>query len=267
MKKISAYFIIILSTPLLSFICCAQTIPLKGKFTARNGNNENAIITISKNNATIKTIPVLNSSFDFQLGLTQYFIITFSKPGYISKKYFIDTHTPQDVNSKDFAPIVFDVELKKQTEGQKNNAQNQPGGFRYMKEIEGFGYDPGYAVEGESLESENKVQTKEKPKEENKTLELPEKHIKTKPQEESSKQKTIANADTESEKRKTYYTDLPDSRSEETSNDGKKTTTTITIIKSNIKTVYTKVVHAWGGVFFFMNGESITEAEFNQRTK
>ncbi|MGE0637854.1 MAG: hypothetical protein AB7P01_15535 [Bacteroidia bacterium] len=252
---------------------------VRGKFTARNGNNESCTITISKNDVAIKTIPVLNSAFEFQLGLTQYFILTFSKPGYIAKKYFIDTHSPEKTANKNFAPVAFDVELQPESKGAGTFIQ--PGGFRYMEEIEGFGYDPIYVVpDAEQMKEENKSSQKQAAEQPQKTApteketeqQATEKEKKTANKSKTTEEEKLnrnkpSKSETESETRKSYYTDLPDSRTEETSNDNKKTTTTITIIKSNIKTVYTKVVHAWGGVFFFMNGESITEAEYSQRTK
>jgi len=71
----------------------------------------------------------------------------------------------------------------------------------------------------------------------------------------------------EKKSKKDHYTPLPDSRTEETIDDGKKKTTTISIIKNNYLTIYTKVVHTWGGVFYFMDGEDLTEVEYNNRTK
>ena len=60
---------------------------------------------------------------------------------------------------------------------------------------------------------------------------------------------------------------LADAGEEVAVDDGKKKTTTVTLIKSNYKTVFTKVVHNWGGVFYFMDGEDITEAQFKELSK
>jgi len=59
----------------------------------------------------------------------------------------------------------------------------------------------------------------------------------------------------------------PKGITEEISTEGNKTITKRIVVSGETGNEYKKVVHNWGGVFFFKNGESVTERVWNQETQ
>ena len=60
---------------------------------------------------------------------------------------------------------------------------------------------------------------------------------------------------------------FPNGTTEEMYTEGNKTITKRIVVLDNIGNEYKKVVHNWGGVFFFKNGEAVTERVWIQETE
>lgn len=58
----------------------------------------------------------------------------------------------------------------------------------------------------------------------------------------------------------------PDGVTEEQFKEGNRSITKRVVVKDGVGDEYRKVVHGWGGVFYFKNGESISERAWNQET-
>jgi hypothetical protein len=60
---------------------------------------------------------------------------------------------------------------------------------------------------------------------------------------------------------------FPNGITETTSKEGNKTITTRIVVKDGKGNEYKKVTHNWGGVFYFKNGEAVTERVWKQETE
>lgn len=59
----------------------------------------------------------------------------------------------------------------------------------------------------------------------------------------------------------------PDGITEETTTEGNKTIIKRVVVSNNLGNEYKKVVHGWGGIFYFKNGEAVTERVWTQETE
>jgi hypothetical protein len=66
--------------------------------------------------------------------------------------------------------------------------------------------------------------------------------------------------------RKELAETFPSGITETVSEQGNKVITTRVVVKDGKGDEYKKVVHNWGGVFFFKNGDAVTERVWNQET-
>ncbi len=60
---------------------------------------------------------------------------------------------------------------------------------------------------------------------------------------------------------------FPEGVSETIEEEGNRTTTTRVVVKDGTGNEYKKVVHNWGGVFYFKNGEAVTERTWKSETE
>ncbi len=60
---------------------------------------------------------------------------------------------------------------------------------------------------------------------------------------------------------------FPEGVSETVEKEGNRTTTTRVVVKDGSGNEYKKVVHEWGGVFYFKNGEAVTERTWKSETE
>lgn len=60
---------------------------------------------------------------------------------------------------------------------------------------------------------------------------------------------------------------FPTGVTEEVTREGNKTITKRIVVENNLGNEYKKVVHDWGGVFFFKNGEAVTERVWLKETE
>lgn len=136
-----------------------------GKFIVEKGNMEKAVIYITKNGQTVKTIYPDGQKFEFDCELNADYIFSFEKPGYITKKIAINTFVSDDRKDEGFDPYRFFVYLFPQIEGVNTVIFNQPvGKIMYKDEEDDFGFDTDYtkSIEAQMKDFEADYKNKEK---------------------------------------------------------------------------------------------------------
>lgn len=92
----------------------AWTIEVKGAVTENNRKLSGAVITVSANNSTVKTINSNDGKFDFLLSPSNDYTISFANNGYITKQISFSTkNVPDDRSKHGFDPYtsISEVEL------------------------------------------------------------------------------------------------------------------------------------------------------------
>ncbi len=117
-------------------------VPIKLKID--DGNVDNASIVIQKNGTVVKTLTDLRKA-KLELDFNTDYLITFSKPGYISKKISFSTKVPAERLKEGFDPFPFICELFKQYDGVNTVIFNQPvGKIGFSTKVDEFDYDVDY---------------------------------------------------------------------------------------------------------------------------
>lgn len=129
----------------------AQKFMVDGSFKIEQGDVDGAMVTLKMDNRSAKKLKFnANGKFDIDLDYQHYYLFTFSKKGYITKKISINTKCPKGVAKVEMIePFYFRVELNKNT----NNIMvdtafyNRPvGRIFYSKEFRKFDYDRDYSM-------------------------------------------------------------------------------------------------------------------------
>jgi hypothetical protein len=129
------------------------------------------------------------AKFDLDLKMNCDYIISFSKPGYITKRIAFNTTSPADRVSQGYYPFNFEVNLFKQYDGVNIVVFNQPvGKISFNRLIDDFDYDTDYTKQIQSALKLAEDEIKKKQQEERALLE------KNKKLEEKRKQEEIAQA-------------------------------------------------------------------------
>lgn len=85
------------------------TIEVKGMVTENDKKLHGAVITVLDGGSTVNTINSSDGKFDFQLQAGSDYTITFSKPGYITKRISFSTkNVPADRGKYGFTPFTID---------------------------------------------------------------------------------------------------------------------------------------------------------------
>ena len=114
------------------------------KFIIEDGNLDGAKVTVQKTPGGTKNLPG-DKKFNLELEFNADYTITFSKPGYVTKKITINTKAPDDRIKQGSEPYPFDVSLFKQYEGVNIIVFNQPiAKIAYSPENDDFDYDVDY---------------------------------------------------------------------------------------------------------------------------
>ncbi|MBL0343221.1 MAG: hypothetical protein IPP71_21600 [Bacteroidetes bacterium] len=121
------------------------------KLNIEDGNFEQVSVVV-KNNTTGETNTVPGTAkFDLDLKVGCDYILSFSKPGYITKKIALNTNAPADRASQGFYPFNFEVNLFKQYDGVNIVVFNQPvGKISFNRLIDDFDYDTDYTKQIQS---------------------------------------------------------------------------------------------------------------------
>lgn len=138
------------------------------KFKIEDGGFEESTVVI-RNNTTGESNSIPGTSkFDLDLKPNCDYIISFQKPGYITKKIAFNTSAPAERVSQGFYPFTFEVNLFKQYDGVNIVVFNQPvGKIEFSRLIDDFDYDTDYTKQIQSAlklaeEEIKKKQTEER---------------------------------------------------------------------------------------------------------
>lgn len=123
--------------------------------------------------------------------------------------------------------------------------------------------DPPAETEAQRLEKLNKWENDERARRERERADEKEKDAKPAEIVMDGDVAKLSTADYQKE----LATKFPSGITEKVSKEGNKTIITRVVVKDNIGNEYKKVVHDWGGVFFFKNGEAVTERVWTQETE
>lgn len=159
------------------------------KFKIEDGGFEESTIVI-KNNTTGESNSIPGTAkFDLELKINSDYIISFMKPGYITKRIAFNTKAPADRSGQGFYPFTFEVNLFKQYDGVNIVVFNQPvGKIEYSRLIDDFDYDTDYTKQIQSALKQAEEEIKKKQAEEKAQAEQ------TKKEEEKKKAEAAAQA-------------------------------------------------------------------------
>ena len=149
---------------------------IAGKLKVEKGGLKDAQITIEKNGQKVKSEFVTSSNFAYELDFQSKYVISFSKPGYVTKKISFSTTVPTDLVGQEFAPFEFEVNLFKQYDGVNTIMFNQPvGKISYSADMDDFTWDTDYTKSIQSALDKIMEEVAEKVKEEEKNQSIAEK--------------------------------------------------------------------------------------------
>jgi len=162
-----------------------------------------AVSVVVKNNTTGETNTVPGAAkFDLELKINNEYVISFMKPGYITKRIALNINAPADRVSQGFYPFNFEVNLFKQYDGVNIVVFNQPvGKISFNRLIDDFDYDTDYTKQIQSALRAAEEEIKKKQAEERSMAEQLKKEEEKKKADEAAQAKTEAKAKAEAEKK------------------------------------------------------------------
>jgi hypothetical protein len=147
-------------------------LPVTANFKIEEGSLEGSYLVLE--NLTTGTSQTLKGTGKFNLNLPYHneFLLSFNKPGYITKKIQIDTRAPEDRIQQGFYPVNFDVILFKQYEGVNIVVFNQPvARYKFNRLLDEIFYDTDYTKQIQSALKATEEELKQKREEEKKNAE------------------------------------------------------------------------------------------------
>ncbi len=132
-------------------VCSQDRLKTPVKIKVEDGNFDEVSV-VMKNNTTGEstTLPGI-SKLDLELKINCDYVISFSKPGYITKRIALNTTAPADRIQQGFYPFNYEVILFKQYDGVNIVIFNQPvGKISYNRLIDDFDYDTDYTKQIQS---------------------------------------------------------------------------------------------------------------------
>lgn len=163
---------------LLLFSCTAlygqrqSALPVTANFKIEEGSLDGSYLVLE--NLTTETSQTIKgiSKFNLNLPFNNEFLLSFNKPGYITKKIQIDTRAPEDRILQGFYPVNFDVILFKQYEGVNIVVFNQPvARYKFSRMLDEIFYDTDYTKQIQSALKAAEDELKQKREEEKKNAE------------------------------------------------------------------------------------------------
>lgn len=105
---------------------------------------DSAVVTVYYNNAVYtKVLTTRRGKCNFQLPLDRTYIVELSKPGFVSKRFEVNTKTPP--NKKDVYEFYFDMNIFESIEGLDTKILDKPIAIVYYNVTNNqFEYDAGY---------------------------------------------------------------------------------------------------------------------------
>lgn len=172
-----------------SFAQSPRTLLVKTNFKIDEGNLDGSYMVMENVTTAEKQTLKGISNFNIYIKFNCTYILSFSKPGYITKKIELNTSAPAERIEQGFYPVEFNVYLFKQIEGVNIVVFNQPvGKWNYNKMMDEFHYDTDYTKQIQSAIKDAEDEIKKKNEEAKLRVEQ------TKKDAEKTKQDSIANA-------------------------------------------------------------------------
>lgn len=190
-RKIGDVFLkvitIIVPLILVSFSLQAQSgIQVPVKFKIEDGDfTESSLVIRNVTTGESNTIPG-TSRLDILLKPNCDYMLTFQKPGYITKRIAFNTTAPAERISQGFYPFPFEVNLFQQYDGINIVVFNQPvGKIEFNRLMDDFDYDTDYTKQIHSALKEAEEALKARQVEEKKLAEQQKKEVEKKKAEET----------------------------------------------------------------------------------
>lgn len=126
-------------------IALAQDVAVEIRYDINKGKHNDSRLVITKDGALLKSISPAKSRITEQLQFGHDYLLTFEKPGYITKRITISTkNVPKEIQ-EDELDFDFAVEIFQQYEGVNTVVFNQPvARYFYDPKEDGFAYDTDY---------------------------------------------------------------------------------------------------------------------------
>lgn len=135
--------VITLAAALLSATAADKgTLMLDAKFAVEEGNLSGAIVTVYKDNVKMQEITESLRHFALDLDLGHSYLLSFAKPGCVTKELLLDAHTPAHFAASHFS-FLFQVTLKARNGDYAYDAPVAV--IHYDGEERGFSYDRTHA--------------------------------------------------------------------------------------------------------------------------
>lgn len=236
-QKTVVVFILFFAT-VLTYAQTANKLDVSIAMKVKGGDLKNALVTVTRKNEPFKILDPAKGENTIDIPLGYEYLFTFTKLGYTTQYIIVDTHVPENRETKPFRKQEFKVELQK--ESSKETADNKK--LAYKKSIDDFDFTKDAAPKiDKNLKKENIASTPP-----NKT---------TTPNADSLTTTTLVTKSGSKIKDKRVI-----------QQDTKKITY-ITISIDEKEYVYKKEEYSWGGVFYYKNDVTITGDTFLTETE
>jgi hypothetical protein len=253
-----------------------NTFSLKVKFSIESGNLDNALITITKNGSAYKVIDS-KSKYNLDLELGADFLLTFTKPGYITKSLAVDTHVPNGRENEDFNQYIATVELAKQPEDQEITYTQPVGKIKYAMVDGQFDADKDYSQKAQAMVETAEAHPKPKPK-------PPAPNPKPATNLPATQTTAPSNPVVAPVKQPEYTPEPPKpkpvvitpdvpakpivkNKEEKILQEDRRRITIVTVNIDGTDYVYKKEEYTWGGLYFYKDGKNITERTYEKETE
>ncbi len=232
----------------------------------KDGGLDNVWITITKGGATYRTInPNGKSKYMVDFGLGAEYLITVTKPGYITKSVIVNTQIPSGRENNDFSKFDARIELNKQPEDQEITYTQPVGKIGYNYTSGDFDFDTQYIAQAKEMQKKAEANPKPKPKTPPPTppvsnpipVEVKQPEYKPEP----AKPKPVVKEPEIPQK------PIVKNKEEKVIQKDRLRITIIIVTIDNIPYQYKKEEYAWGGTYYYKDGKNITESTFEKETE
>ena len=168
---------------------------INGRLKVDGGGLDGCKMVVYRDGEKFKTISADLNKFSLELELSKNYVLSFEKPGFVTKKLSFNTNAPASASLIGFTPFDFVVSLFKQYDGMNTVVFNQPVGMiRFDERLGDFDYDTDYTKSIQSALEAAQAEVARKQQEEERELA---EAAKRKEQEEKDKAKADAQAQKE----------------------------------------------------------------------
>ncbi len=262
-----------------SIVSFAQepTFSVKLKFSVQQGGLENSLITITRDGKPYRIIDPSKGKYYIDLELGSDFLFTFTKPGHITKQVIINTVVPNGRENEDFAKFVADVGLEMQPEDKVVTYSQPVGRIKYSGLVGDFDFDKDYTQTATEAQKKDKENAKPKPKEPtpNPKPEPPKPVVQTLPP--SNPEPVVVKQPEVTPEPPTPkpvvaqpvidYKPATKNKVEKIIQKDRLKITIIMVTINNEEYEYKKEEYTWGGLYYYKDGQNITERTYEKDTE